>query len=216
MNVRFERLYNIWTLMKGRCYNPNNHCYKYYGARGISVADCWLHDYSAFKQWALNNGYKDELTIERIDNDKGYSPDNCKWIAKGKQTLNRRMNLYFTYQGKTKCLSEWCIELGLSEHYGNIKRRIVELGMSFKKAISTPIKDTSSVDISGNRYGRLTAISFSRKVNKKYYWLCKCDCGNTKEVRKDHLISGNVKSCGCLHDETFINMINKTNNEVNH
>lgn len=202
--------------MKGRCGNPNNKGYLRYGGRGIKVADCWLHDYPAFKKWAYENGYKDNLTIERIDNNKGYSPDNCKWIPKEDQARNRRMNYYFTYNGKTQCLSEWCRELGMFNHYPCIKSRILEHGMSFEEAILTPIKDTSSVDISGNRYGRLTAISFSRKVNKKYYWLCKCDCGNTKEVRKDQLISGNVKSCGCLHDETFINMINRRKNEIDH
>lgn len=205
MNVRNERLYNIWTLMKGRCYNPNNHGYKYYGARGIRVADCWQHDYPAFKKWAFENGYTDELTIERIDNNKGYSPDNCKWITKGEQTLNRRMNCYFTYKDKTQCLSEWCRELGLSGHYGNIKRRILELGMSFEDAISTPIKDSSIRDISGMRSGRLIAISFHHKKGKKPYWLCKCDCGNEHLVRKDQFLNGSIRSCGCLKTKKYEN-----------
>lgn len=198
MNVRYERLYNIWTLMKRRCYNPNNHCYKYYGARGIRVADCWLHDYSAFKKWAFENGYTDDLTIERIDNNKGYSPDNCKWITKGEQALNRRMNYYYTYKGKTRCLSEWCKELGLSDHYSNIKRRILEAGMSFEEAITIPIKDSSTRDITGLRSGRLTAISLHHKNGRKAYWLCRCDCGNEHLVRKDQFLGKRIRSCGCL------------------
>lgn len=183
--------------MKARCGNPNNRSYPHYGGRGIKVNDCWLHDYNAFKEWAYANGYSDNLTIDRIDNNKGYSPDNCRWIPKEKQASNRRMNFYFTYRSRTLCLSEWCKELGLFKHYSNIKRRIVELGMSFEEAVSMPIKDNSSLDISGLRFGKWTAISFSHKKGHHAYWLCKCVCGREFIVRKDHLISG--RSCSCNH-----------------
>lgn len=198
MNVRFERLYNIWTLMKQRCYNQNNKGYKYYGARGIRVADCWLHDYHAFKKWAFENGYKENLTIERIDNNKGYEPNNCKWIEKSEQSLNRSMNFYFTYKGKTQCLSEWCKELGLSNHYSAIKNRIIDLGMTFEDAVNTQIKNVSAVDISGMRFGFLKAIKYSHKKGKHGYWMCMCDCGNEKYIRKDHLIGCKIISCGCI------------------
>ena len=194
-NIRFQRLYNIWTLMKKRCYNQHDKRYKDYGGRGIRVDDCWLHDYQAFKDWAYANGYQDNLTIERIDNDKGYSPDNCKWIPKGEQSLNRRMNFYFTHKGKTQCLSQWCKELGLYKHYAAIKRRIVDTGMSFEDAINTPIIDSSPKDITGLHFGKWKAISFSQKKCGHIYWLCECECGRVFDVRKDHLVSGRTASC---------------------
>lgn len=84
------RLFQIWCNMRNRCYNPNVTRYDDYGGRGITVCDEWLHDFTAFRNWALSSGYSDELTLDRIDNDKGYSPDNCRWATWHEQRMNQR------------------------------------------------------------------------------------------------------------------------------
>lgn len=84
------RLYHIWIGMKKRCYDPNAQYFEIYGGRGITVCDEWLHDFMEFQRWALSHGYSDELSIDRIDNDKGYSPDNCRWATWHEQRMNQR------------------------------------------------------------------------------------------------------------------------------
>lgn len=84
------RLYTIWTDMKQRCGNPNDKYYYLYGGRGISVCSEWKSNFKSFAEWALANGYQDNLSIDRIDNDKGYCSDNCRWATAKEQANNKR------------------------------------------------------------------------------------------------------------------------------
>lgn len=131
------RLYRTWAAIKARCYYKSQPAYKSYGARGIKMCDEWLNSFEAFAEWALSNGYKDDLTIERIDNDKGYAPDNCKWISLGEQANNRRSNIKITYQGETRNLFQWCRKFG--KDYYSVHNRMYKLGWDFERAIFEPV-----------------------------------------------------------------------------
>ena len=94
-----SRIYNIWFSLKQRCNYKCHRQYFNYGGRGIKVCDEWEHNFQAFYDWAMANGYKDDLTIDRIDNNKGYSPDNCRWVDMKTQQKNRTNNRIVIYYG---------------------------------------------------------------------------------------------------------------------
>lgn len=117
---RKTRLYNIWSGMKQRCLNPNDPGYKDYGSRGITICDEWK-EFPKFKDWALNNGYADNLSIDRIEVDKGYSPDNCRWATPKTQNNNKRNNVMIEYKGKCQTVQQWSDETGIP--YATILKR---------------------------------------------------------------------------------------------
>ena len=119
----YDRIYILFQQIKGRCYRPSQNQYNDYGGRGIKICDEWMGEngFINFYNWAINNGYSDELTIDRINTNKDYSPDNCRWVTRKKQNRNKRNNLHITYNGETHLLCEWCEILGLS--WGKIRYR---------------------------------------------------------------------------------------------
>lgn len=101
------KLYRVWSSMKDRCFRENANQYRDYGGRGITVCNEWRNDFQTFYDWAISNGYKEGLTIERIDVNGNYCPENCTWIPRKHQSKNRRNCHYIFYKGETKTLSEW-------------------------------------------------------------------------------------------------------------
>lgn len=132
-----SRLYRIWNDMKNRCLNDNYAETNYYKGRGIKICNEWKDDFVVFQDWAIKNGYKDNLSIDRIDGNKGYYPENCRWADAKTQSRNRRSNIAITHNGKTQLLIEWCEELGLP--FNTIAMRI-RRGWDREKAITTPIR----------------------------------------------------------------------------
>jgi len=100
--------------MVQRCCNPNNKGFKNYGGRGVSICDEWRNDYQLFHEWALASGYKQGLMIERIDNDAGYSPNNCTFATRLQQNRNRRMCRYVKIDGVVACISEHAERKGIN------------------------------------------------------------------------------------------------------
>ena len=131
-----SRLHKTWSDMKKRCYNPNSKSFPAYGGRGIEMCEEWKDDFQSFYNWAMANGYADDLTIDRIDVNGNYSPENCRWVDKLTQANNCRTNHYLTFNGKTQSIVEWARELGVSDSL--IRQRIVILGWSVERALTEP------------------------------------------------------------------------------
>ena len=143
------RLYRIWSLMKERCYNTSRKEYPNYGGRGIIVCEEWIESKN-FIEWSLNNGYSYELTLDRINNDGNYCPENCRWVERSVQGNNKRNNRLITYKGETKTITQWAKENGMT--YFLLKNRIDRLGWSFERAISEPV-NTKYSNKNGDRNG---------------------------------------------------------------
>lgn len=148
---RNTRLYRIWIGIKNRCTNTNDRAYPDYGGRGIKVCDEWLNDFMAFYNWSMDNGYGDNLTIDRIDNNGNYEPSNCRWTDVKTQCNNRRSNHLVTYKGRTQTVAEWEHELGFKK---DILLCRFSLGWSVEKAIETPYKNRSFNNEHGYGYSR--------------------------------------------------------------
>ena len=127
---RHTRLYGIWTNMKTRCANGNCNRSRYYHEKGIFVCEEW-ESYENFKKWSLENGYNDSLTLDRIDNSKGYEPSNCRWATYKQQERNKTNNHVISYNGMSKTMVEWSEILGIN--YGTLRSRIYR-GWSIQRA----------------------------------------------------------------------------------
>lgn len=149
-NILKNQLKQVLSSMIVRCYCPSHPQYKNYGAKGIDICPEWTcnNGLDNFYEWSISQGFNGLKTdkgyniqeIDRIDNTKGYSPENCRWVTHKEQSRNKTTNRNFTLNGETKCLKNWCEDFGLP--YMAIYLRIFRRRWSFEKAITTPIKTT--------------------------------------------------------------------------
>ena len=135
------RLYQTYRNMMNRCYRKDTDSYPLYGGVGIGVCDEWRGDFAAFREWAMANGYTDELTIERKDNSKDYSPDNCEWATTKQQSNHTSRNVYITYQGRTQTASQWAEELGMDG--STLRARLKIWNGDVERCLTTPVRKIS-------------------------------------------------------------------------
>lgn len=130
------RLHSIWLAMKRRAVSKTDNK-KNYGNRGISMCSEWANDYLVFKAWALANGYADNLSIDRIDVNGDYEPQNCRWLTFKEQQNNKRTNHFLTFRGKTQTIAQWAEEIGMN--YQTLSRRINVAKMNPEEALTKPV-----------------------------------------------------------------------------
>lgn len=117
-----DRLYQIWHGMKDRCLRKDGQHYEKYGARGITVCKEWAESFEAFRDWAIENGYRNDLSLDRKNNDGPYSPENCRWATRVEQQNNRGNTVFLTHEGETRTLAEWARITGVK--YSTLRYRV--------------------------------------------------------------------------------------------
>ena len=134
-----DPLFYVWNAMIRRCCNPKCSAYSRYGAIGRTVCEEWRDDAHKFIEWAYSNGYKKGLTLDRIENSKGYSPDNCRWVDRFVQQNNTRRNHYIVARGETHSIAEWSRITGINKN--TITKRL-RSGWSEESALTKPVDKT--------------------------------------------------------------------------
>ena len=184
----YSRLHNIWHSMKQRCFNKNATGYDYYGGRGISICKEWL-DYDNFLDWAINNGYGDNLTIDRIDVEGNYEPSNCRFVNSLVQANNTRRNIRVYYKGTLRSIGELAREFCIN--YRTLHNRIIRGGWKVEDAVNTNVNGREFIN------GRKV-----EKCNKDGIHICYYK--SIEEARKENkcgrhiseVCLGKRKSCG--------------------
>lgn len=164
--VENKSLWSRWHGIKRRCLCETDQRYDEYGGRGITVCDEWIESFDNFAEWAYSNGFKEDLTIERIDVNGNYCPENCKWISRREQSFNKRDTIWVDYHGEHIQLRKICKRL--NKPYDTIHNRIMVLGWDAARAIDTPSQQENSLRKAcmenGINYGTV-----STRINK-FHW----------------------------------------------
>lgn len=161
-----SRLYRVYSAMKRRCTVATDPAFARYGGRGITLCASWSRSFSSFYSWAVRSGYKNGLSIERKDNDKGYCPSNCTWIPKPEQAKNRTMNVYVNVDGTRMCLSDAARKFGVTSPIV-AQARVRNLGWDPLKAVSTPTGANSHrmVEYAGEAH---SVVEWARRLGLPY------------------------------------------------
>lgn len=149
--------------MKQRCCNPNCNSYHVYGGRGINICDAWINSFESFAQWALNNGYDTSLSIDRIDNDGNYCPENCRWATRKEQDHNRSNVVLYIHNGEEYTMNELA---GFYEVDPNSIRRNLKKGMTIDESISEALRKRRK-PWNLERYKRLYNARKKRSIERK-------------------------------------------------
>ena len=216
----YAPIYNTWLIMRERCHNPNSDNYKDYGGRGIKVCDEW-NRYESFKEWSLDHGWKPGLSIDRIDVNGDYTPENCRWTDRKTQANNTRKAIRLNWDGVNISAYDWAKMMGLPfEHCRNLLAlggephlirdylteevnagNIADPSIQSDKGYTEEVCDFSI----GRKFGFLTVVSEQiREKGKESYVECQCVCGKTKKIQTNNLRSGRTQSCGCMKSRVTI------------
>ena len=203
-----QKLFNVYQGMKNRCYNKRVKAYHNYGGRGIKVCQEWLDDFMNFYNWSTDNGYREDLTIDRIDTNGDYAPNNCRWITMKEQARNRRTNKMYTINGETHCLKEWCEILNLNYH--TIYKRIHSHCWNIETALFTPIKKKF------NKAQFRGSPAWKRKraeVLRQDHYRCQI-CGCNTKLQVHHIISLDINEKLKLDNNNLITLCSNCHKDV--
>lgn len=225
MRLENRRIYNCWSGMKSRCFNKNNQDYKDYGGRGITICEEWL-TFDNFCKWSLANGYKDSLTIDRINVNGNYEPTNCRWASIIEQANNKRRNHFIEYKGKKLTIAQWARELNVSP---TVIQQRLKRNLPVEKVLCPQIKETKKLityhnkTLSIRQWSKLTGLkeqTIGRRLKKGWSiedalttpsgeGLIK-RCNNRKG---NHLITFNGKTQSLMDWSRELGISNKTLSE---
>jgi len=168
------KLYKVWTSMKQRCVNPSDEAYENYGGRGITVCESWANDFHRFRVWAEDHGYRVGLTIDRVDNDAGYCPENCRWTDRQTQNVNKRQReRILEFNGKSGNYSFWendLRDLGITRN--TIKSRLC-FGWSIEDTLTKPMLGHGKASKKGIGSKKYT---FKGETGTATFWANKIGC----------------------------------------
>lgn len=136
-----------WQTIKQRCYNVNHKEWRRYGGRGITMCKEWRDDFVAFYDWCLTNGYEQHLSIDRKNNDKGYTPENCRFVDGSTNSNNTRSNHLVLYRGEVLTVMELCKKLGIEDRYSTVRQRIKKYGYSIEDAVILKTNDNKKQNL---------------------------------------------------------------------
>lgn len=142
------QLYRVWDGMIQRCYNQNSKNYHNYGGRGIVMDTAWRNDFSVFEEFCLSHGWKHGLQVDRIDNNRGYFPDNVRFVTQAQNLRNKRTNHMITFNDKTLCVADWCERFGIDD--STLWRRLTS-GWSIEEALTRPKQKRTYAKMDGER-----------------------------------------------------------------